>query len=510
MTIRVFNTTRLTAGKDGIITGMLLPYGEPGLTNKGRVTAARGVLAVPDVVPLNSEHNRRVPIGKLKLRDTSAGIIASPMLVATKAGQDAATEIENGLRASLSIEIDNPIIRAGKLKGGKITGAALVAEPAFTSAVLKASLPDEGELDEATAELDEVVQALDEAAAQIEDIAEVTDPDEPKTTTDEEEEPPMVAARMRAGAPHAKSRKITHDKDWLIANLVGQSRDQRMLAALADVVPGDILGVEQPAYVGELWNGKAYERRFIPMFNHATLDSFKVQGWRWKTRPEVEPWAGNKTAVPSNEIETEPVEIEAWRIAGAHDIDRKFRDFGSEEFWNAYFTAMTESYAKKSDSQVLSLVKAAAPVLTAKPGTTGIAQGLVNVVDGAIAILNETETMPTGAVVSLDLWRDILLTPQDDVLGYLSAAVNLESGDLASFQIVPSSTLNAGETLVATKPAVTVHELGETPIRVEALDVARGGIDSGVFGYAAVNIHDAGGLALITPETTPPETTPEP
>ena len=127
MTIRVFNTSRLTAGKDGIITGMLLPYGEPGLTNKGRVTAARGVLAVPDVVPLNSEHNRRVPIGKLKLRDTSAGIIASPMLVATKAGQDAATEIENGLRASLSIEIDDPIIRAGKLKGGKITGAALVA-----------------------------------------------------------------------------------------------------------------------------------------------------------------------------------------------------------------------------------------------------------------------------------------------------------------------------------------------------------------------------------------------
>ena len=45
----------------------------------------------------------------------------------------------------------------------------------------------------------------------------------------------MAAARMRAGAPHAKARKITHNKDWLIANLVGQSRDQRMLAALADV-----------------------------------------------------------------------------------------------------------------------------------------------------------------------------------------------------------------------------------------------------------------------------------
>ena len=500
MTIRVFNTTRLTAGKDGIITGMLLPYGEPGLTNKGRVTATRGVLPVPDTVNLNSEHNRRAPIGKLKLRDTSAGIIASPMLVATKAGQDAATEIENGLRASLSIEIDNPIIRGGRIMGGKITGAALVSEPAFASATLKASLPDEGELDDATADLDEVAQALEEAAAEIEDVAEVTDPDNPTTTTDDDEqEPPMAAARMRAGAPHAKARKITHGKDWLIANLVGQSRDQRMLAALADVVPGDILGIEQPAYVGELWNGKAYERRFIPMFNHATLDSFKVQGWRWKTRPEVALWAGNKTAVPSNEIETEPVEIEAWRIAGAHDIDRKFRDFGSEEFWNAYFTAMTESYAKRSDSQVLSLIKAAAPVLAPKTGTSGVAQGLVNVVDGAIAILNETETMPTGAIVSLDLWRDILLTPQDDVLGYLSAAVNLESGDLASFQIVPSSTLNASETLVVTKPAATVHELGETPIRVEALDVARGGIDSGVFGYAAVNIHDEGGLALITP-----------
>jgi hypothetical protein len=77
--------------------------------------------------------------------------------------------------------------------------------------------------------------------------------------------------------------------------------------------------------------------------------------------------------------------------------------------------------------------------------------------------------------------------------------VGLESGNTAGFQIIPSSVLDAGTVLVGSREAATSYELPGSPIRVEALDMVKGGIDVGLFGYHAVVLHDAGALALVTP-----------
>ncbi|MDD7687542.1 MAG: hypothetical protein PT944_06485 [Actinomycetaceae bacterium] len=502
----------LTAGlEQRTIEGLLLPYGEQGYTNKGRVSASRGRLKASKTSPvfLNVEHDQRHRIGRaVSLQERSDGIHATFHIAGTAAGDDALLEASEGLRASLSIEIDKPVIRAGKIVGGTITGAALVAQPAFPSAMLTASMPDEGELEQATdtaddiaQTLDDVIELLDDAADEANDIAHVTNPDTPTPTIDDDKETiPMKARRAtQIGGLTAAAlpKQSTHDKNWLIANLSGQTTDTHLYAALADVVPANVLGMEQPQYVGELWNGRAYERKIIPLFDHADLTSWKVQGWRWKTKPAVAPYQGNKKDIPSAAIATEAVEIAAQRIAGGHDIDRKFKDFPDAEFWDAYFAAMVESYARVSDTAVLTEVKKAATVITSGTKPTDIAQGIVNIVDGAISIMNETDTVPTGAVVAVDLWRDIMLTPQEHVLGYLSAAMSLEDGSLGAFPIIPSAALGKGETLVVAKPAVTVHELAGSPIRVEAIDVSKGGVDEAVFGYYAVNVHDKGGLALV-------------
>lgn len=517
--LQIYSPARLTAAADSrTVRGLLIPFGEPGFTNKGRVKAMRGKLKVPEgsTVFLNIEHDRRRPIGKAtRLTETKRGIEAEFHIANTAAGRDALAEIAEGLRASLSIEIDNPVIRKGRILGGAITGAALVAEPAFPSALLTAAIPDQGELEEisdeaeeTTGEIIDAIELLEDTAESIDAVAKTADPTTTETDIEEEmkdEETennrPLTSARAQIGglAAAAPQRKH-HGMEWLLANLAGQTRDRRLHAALSDVVPTDVLGVEQPQYIGELWDGKEYERKIIPLFAHADLTSFKVQGWRWEKRPEVASYKGDKTDVPSNAVSTKSVEIEAKRIAGAHDIDRKFRDFPNEEFWQAYFAAMTESYARQSDALVLADVKKAAKRITAKTRPAGIAQGLVSVVDGALAIMNETDTVPTAAVVATDLWRDIILTPNDNVLGYLNAAMGLEDGTLGTFPIIPSAALEASETLVVTRPAVTVHELAGSPIRVEAIDVARGGIDQGVFGYYAVNVHEPGGLVLVTPK----------
>lgn len=502
MSLKIYNTTLLTASvNDRVISGLLMPFNEQGYTNKGKVTASKGTLTLADSpIFLNVEHDYRHRIGTaIALTETDRGIEASFKIAETTAGDDALTEASEGLRASLSIEIENPVIRAGAIHSGTITGAALVAKPAFPSAVLAASIPDEGEI--AEPEDDDKKNeddGEDESAAD-----ETAQPNDDTNTSDEEKENSNMtainAARQFGGLNSAKSKEPVHGIDWLVANLAGQGANRDLHAALSDIIPANILGIEQPQVVGELWDGKAYERKIVPLLNHAVLTSFEVQGWRWVTRPEVAPYTGNKADVPSNSVATEAVKITAQRIAGAHDIDRKFRDFPNEEFWRAYYAAMTESYARQSDAMALTELKTAATSVTAGANPNNFAQGIVNVVDGALSILNETDTLPTAAVVAPDLWRDIILTPKDNALAYLNAALSLEDGTITNaFKIVPSAALEPGETLVIAKSAATVHELAGSPIRVEALDVARGGIDTGLFGYQAVNIHSAGGLALVT------------
>lgn len=519
----------LTASaSDRTITGLLLPYGQEGSTNLGRLTCNAGSITIPDDLSglvLTVEHEGTRPVGRFtEVIDTAAGMTATFSVARTRAGDDVLEEAAEGLRAALSVEIDAPVIRAGALRGGTLSGAAVVVRPAFPSALLVAAdagdLPDELPPDsESVSETREtiVVDGIEyvrrTTSTYTTETTPTTDPDdiEPDDTDQEDTimgdsratatAPAGGLAAARAGRGTTTMRAKSTGKVELFELLASAPQDRdRVLAALSDIVPANTVAMEQPQYVGELWDGKAYERRIIPLFNHADLTSFKVRGWRWRTKPRVAPYAGNKTAVPSNTVATQQVDIDASRIAGAHDIDRKFVDFNDSAFFEAYFAAMTESYAEVSDAEVLDDVIAAATSITRGAVPAAMAAGIVSVVDGALSVLNETRTLPTFALVATDLWRDILLTPKDKTLEYLSSGLSLEEGSMGAFRLVPAPELDAGQVLVGAKSAVTVHELGgPAPIRVDAVDVARGGVDRGVFGYYAVNVHDPAGLVLVSP-----------
>ncbi len=519
--LTVYTTGKLLATNDPRVKeGLLLPFGQPGRTNKGRLTAAAGVLTIADQLdPLTLEHDPKQPVATFEhIEETPGGLKCSVRYLPTRAGDDALAELEAGVRTGLSVEIDDlartdtgPVIRAGKLAAGLVTGGSQVIAPAFMSGRLAAAedvdMPDQG-ADPDPDNLPRVVidgDALDHVTdvTVTEDQIDITT--QPDNTN--EESAPMTASKTPPAAP-AKLQasnlsgpaggKLTASAADLFAMLAGAQSDGKLLAALSDIVPANILAVGQPQYVGELWSGKAYQRKIVPLLGHADLTTLKVQGWRWTKKPAVGLYAGNKGNVPSDTIGTEPVEITSQRIAGAHDIDRAILDFGNAEFWAAYSAAMTESYAKVSDSYVLGKVLDAAPAVVPGAIPAGVATAMAYIVDGALSILNGTDTMPDFAVVAADLWRGLMLTRSEDALAYLSAALGMEDGTAASFAIKPSAAIPAGTVLVGCKAAVTVHELGgEAPIRVDALDMAKGGVDKGVFGYVAVNVHDVDGLAEV-------------
>lgn len=497
-------------------SGLLLPYGEHGLTNKGKVLASAGALTLAEKLdPLTLEHADKLGVADfVGFEEQPAGLHCSVRYLDTPLGNAALAEFDGGTRAGLSVEVDQPVIRGGRLVAGVITGGSQVETPAFPSAKLAAAELDDAPDEGAPTDLPDVVIN----GAELDDVetVEVT-PERITVTTktpeapaaDEPKEPVMTAARVQNAALLGAS-KPKNDSNALFAALAGGFgaglTGGRLEAALADVVPANILGIEQPQYVGELWAGQPFERRIIPQFDHSDLNSFTIQGWEWGTQPTVGLYTGNKTEIPSAAISTVAKSGTLQRIAGGHDIDRKFRDFSNAEFWEAYFRKMAESYAKVSDDYIRSQVVASIGAgsqrqhLAAGAMPSGVPAALAMIVKASIKMLDDLNTLPTVAFVTSDFWEPLFYVQQQQVLAYLSTSLGLKEGDVEGFKIVPVPTgsLTAGawvgKVVVAHKSAFNVYELPGSPIRVSTEDLARGGVDEALFGYCGYMLENAKGL----------------
>ena len=129
------------ANDDGSLSFKLLPFGEPGMTNKGKLTVkGPGVVklpADPSTVHANFEHEFKRPLGKgTVLEERTDGVYATFMPADTTAGRDWREEAKSGLRTGISVELGSPVIRNGDLLAGELTGAGAVVKPAFASAQL--------------------------------------------------------------------------------------------------------------------------------------------------------------------------------------------------------------------------------------------------------------------------------------------------------------------------------------------------------------------------------------
>lgn len=520
--LTLFANVPLKANKeDRTLSGLLLPFGEVGYTNLGKLTASKeSQLNIAEEVIVNVQHNGTRPVGKaISLTAADAGIETALRIFNTRDGDDALTEYEEGVRCGLSIEIEPIVVKSGKIVSGTVTGVALVTDPAFKSARLAAEvLPDVADTPTEPVTPDVVIDGKE-----LENVTDVTVTETKIEVTTKAEEPPagpegkVMAENATVNNPAlaaAADSDKKDDKNALFAALAGVHgkglSSTKMEAALSDIVPANILGIEQPQYVGQMWSGVTYERKYIPQFAHGELGSFEIKGWDWGTKPEVGLYTGNKADIPSGSVTTVATSGTLQRIAGGHDIDRKFRDFSNSEFWEAYFAAMAESYAKVSDTYVRDVVKAIPTagngqrvhLLTAN-APAGVPLALWQIVEGVVKMIDDLDVLPQFAFVTTDYWKPLLYTKMQDVLAYLDAALNLKDGTLASggFKIipVPVGSLNAsggwtGKTLVGHGSAVKVYELPGSPIRVEAEAIAKGGIDEALFGYIGYLTENVKGL----------------
>lgn len=532
--------------EDRIVSGLLLPYGEIGRTNLGRFSIAPGAIRIPsdpDVVTLNVQHDREEPVGRaVELTDTAAGIVGTFKIANTPEGDTVLAEIADGTRKKLSAEVKQVALRAGKAIGGSLFAAAVVVEGAFPSASLLAELAeDTPEGDENVPEdtlKAEVLEVVPDPEGNTEEIVVDDVPDQvlvdvvnpvdgsveqtvfvPETpaTPDNQGDNPMGAATAPDSLQAAKAVAVNESLPAVMNQLataaksgsrslfaeIAQRDDAKavtsLFAALSDVEYDSVgsagINTHQPQWLGELWTGRTYERKYIPLISSGVMSALTMNAWRWTTKPAVSVWTGNKDAVPSNVPATESFEVTGVRYAGAHDWAREFRDFGRTDVIESALRGMAESYAKVTDlATIAALIDGATPVV-AGSATTNVAWN--RIMDGVESIIDVA--VPTFAVVATDLYRELLLTSQNDALAYLSAGLGLESGTAAGFSIIPSDQLDAGNVLVGAREAATSFELSGAPIRVEAENVAQGGFDIGLFGYHAAAVTNAAAISLVAP-----------
>lgn len=567
--IQIEAGTLIASATSREVTGLLVPYGEEGATNLGKLTIPRGVLEVPQDLTgcsLNIDHDREQPVGALiATADTDEGLLATFRIAKTPAGDRALAEIRNpkGKRRRLSVEAAGIKIRNGIAEAGRVFAGALVERGAFPSATLMAAAADvdesaAGSEDTTTHEISEytdengvtwrrvvdtvTVEAGDTSSTTTTIVEEVTDP---TATTEEDEEEPMTASTtLAAKAGVRKNTTATprpqHDLGTIYASIAaartGDPAATQLLAALTEVKTSGPLGKVGTTgslpenWMGQVWAGRTYDRKIITLGTLGTdITATGKRGYKTKRGTKAQPldrfngdWDGDLSAIHTGIGYTDEIKSALNRFAIGNTLAREFTDLpGGVEIVEAYMKLIAEDYAMWSDDKALAaFVKAAGAPIAPKPVPARYADtpSLGMLIQGILAVQRQKDT-PSFAIVNATAYEELIYTPKDLLPEFVTFDFSTElrgTADAGKVAIVEVSDeafvdadgvplIEAGEpaALVGAKQAMQFDELGATPITVDALEIAKGGIDRAVHGYLQTFEARAESIALVGTAHTP-------
>jgi hypothetical protein len=275
------------------------------------------------------------------------------------------------------------------------------------------------------------------------------------------------------------------------------NRHGAITAALQDIThTAHTSVIEPPAWSGELWSGLLYESEWADLFATGNLDHWEGTGWRFTSKLEISDYAGDKAEIPSDNVTTESSGYEAARMAVGVDIDRKFFDFPNAGFVQSLFEQVRESWTIKLDAKIRAYTLAnaeTAKVVEAAGPLSAAIDPQTSLIKAAAVVNRALKRRRVGKASWLYVNDDDLFTLLDVTNFDLSAFLDLFGIDPKMFrssQDVPSGTVVGG-----VRQAATVRTLPGSPIRVEAQNLTRAGIDEAFFGYWAIEEHHTRGIA---------------
>lgn len=530
-----------------IVRGLLLPFGElsrPGNLSKTEpIMFSRETVAVPAdpmVIGLNDEHDRFTPIGRAtSLEVTDAGVVAEFAIATTPEGD---AFLASGKR-KLSAELGGLVRNGANAVRSRLTGAAVCVEGAFESAALFSLAPGETVTshDENTYTDENGVtwkRVYDSTTTGIEGGTETTTVSTETTTTDaapvaednpedSEEETTMTAAATgvqtpaplatpTASAPKAQDVDMTAFFSAFHAAKNARTQDtEGALMALADITTGGSLasGVAPKAWIGKLWQGKRYERKFIDLASHVygPIDINGREGYRLNDTEGLvkKRTTGEKKELPTGSATTAKRSSTRDSYGYAADVAQEWSYLsGGADVLQQFWQGVADSYAKVTDidardtlirvagqgddSTALSRLIAPESLPSGTPANSAYYPGVIQLIQ-AIEAISDADDDPAWAIVNPVLWRQLIYTPRELLPEFVSLSVTAGTGEAnvdgkVVVKKAPQSAFlgtKATDPQVAagSKAAVEFKELSETPIQIDAVEVAKFGLDRSIVGF---------------------------
>lgn len=554
----------ITAAQDSrTITGLLLPYGEIGMTDYGQFQVSAGSIALPQdpsIVGLNTDHDRYAPVGRAwRLWEQPEGIMASFSVANTPEGDAALADARNpsGKRRRLSAEfvVD---IRAGRTVPGtgKLSGAALVPMGAFPSAMVLASATNNTtaqngatpmstptiEQPQPGAPLNGTLPGVPTGTLTATITGTITEPEAtPVAPVAPQVAPvaPQVAQQVpvaasvatpqpvapvapipgaaTSGAPAATTAPRGPARTEVLAAIrtirsgIQDPDSVRILAAIADVpatgagaLPG--AGVVQPSWLGHLYQGVVYQRQYAPLLNLGTDISlngkrgfkvFRGAGPGATQAPGSGAWAGFPNQIGGYQGNSNVYGSTLARFALGNAIDRALIDLpGGTEVLDAFLSLVIEDYQIWSDEEarktIVSLPVGGPVAAKALPAGVTYPKAVGMLIQGILAVkkmkADKRKDVPTFAVMNdiafeqaayavggaqnLPAFVNLVLTTQRD--GAVDGDVIVVNGD--------TGIQSTESVIVGAKAAVDLDEI-PGGVSINALELARGGVDQALHGW---------------------------
>ena len=458
------------------------------------------------------DHDQTQPVGYMTDLDVAAET-ASFHIAEGEAGDKALDDAAKGLRDGLSIgalihdahfdEDDDLLV----IDSCELLEVSLCAIPAYADAgvtrVAASTALDHTPTTEPREDntmptgKNDRIAAAGAAAEATATATEATTVNNTAAGVDPDDMAQRIAAAMSDGHRQAPAPATTQPRGRSLAEVtdtvaaaIANGRHDLVRDALSDVTPGDDTGegYMRPDWIGELWQADKTERPLIDALGtpKALKTGTKIKGWKWDTKPEVDKYDGNKKAIPSNKVKTVPAEAPVKRAAGGWDIDRIYLDLGEAGFLEAFWTAAVASYKAHTEEQTLDYILGEIePTITG-----GDLLGTLGKLGARFARLGASMD---SIFIAPDLFEEYAALTQAEVPFWLANATGVslknQTATVADLNVRTLPTLDDGDVIALDKRAADYYEKNP-PVRVNAVDLPKGGIDLGLFGYHGTLISD--------------------
>lgn len=461
MTTSILCTGTLTAADATArtLTYRLLPFGAPGQTSIGTITASRDSVTVPEDVStleLNEEHDFTRPLGRFtSVEADDNGLNATISIVPTRSGDDALVLAREGLRTGISVELADAEVADGQLVTSRLTGAALVVRPAFADARL------------ATA----------------------------SATPDTKDKTMTAGSLPSQPAPIHASEPARTDLGRITFQALADNAPGKVSAALTDLKTSDDKGKVylKDQDLGELFEARKTERPVINSIGVKPLNSLVLTGKRKQRTFAVADWAGNKAEMPSGKFTTSQETWKASAKAVAVDVALELVEFGSADVMADLWEQAIESYITQTEGELVAQMLAAA---TAAPAVDNVIAG----VSAAAQAFARMGARMSSIAVAPDVYGWLLTLPTADAPWWFGGQARMDlaaaSFDGAGIGFAVSDELPAGTVMIYDRRAVDYRESRD--IRLSAVNVAQGGYDLAFAKFRAAYITDPAAVVKFT------------